>query len=302
MAKLSKRFPPGLKYDIVYNPTQFIQQSVDAVIDTIFEAIVLVVLVVILFLQTWRAAIIPLVAIPVSLIGTFFFMAAFGFTLNNLSLVRPGAGDRHRGRRRHRRGRERRAQHRRRAGAARGGAQEHGRGRLGADRDCAGAVRGVRAVGVHHRHFRAVLSPVRADHRRRHGHFADRVADAVAGDVRALAQAARPEPSRHLVGAADPRLFRLFQCRVRPRRLGHFLARHAHGAARRDDGRDLSGRARASAFPRSARRRSASSRRSTAATSSSWCNCRRARRCRAPTRCSSARSISRSACPASRMP
>ncbi len=86
MAELSKRFPPGIKYAIVYNPTQFIQQSVDAVIDTIFEAVVLVVLVVILFLQTWRAAIIPLVAIPVSLIGTFFFMATFGFTLNNLSL------------------------------------------------------------------------------------------------------------------------------------------------------------------------------------------------------------------------
>ena len=86
MAKLSKRFPPGVKYDIVYNPTQFIQQSVDAVMETIFEAIILVVLVVILFLQTWRAAIIPIVAIPVSLIGTFFFMAAFGFTLNNLSL------------------------------------------------------------------------------------------------------------------------------------------------------------------------------------------------------------------------
>ena len=86
MKQLSRRFPPGVKYDIVYNPTQFIQQSVDAVIDTIFEAIALVVLVVIVFLQTWRAAIIPLVAIPVSLIGTFFFMAAFGFTLNNLSL------------------------------------------------------------------------------------------------------------------------------------------------------------------------------------------------------------------------
>jgi hydrophobe/amphiphile efflux-1 (HAE1) family protein len=86
MAELSKHFPPGVTYAIVYNPTQFIQQSVDAVIDTIGEAIVLVVLVVILFLQTWRAAIIPLVAIPVSLIGTFFFMAAFGYTLNNLSL------------------------------------------------------------------------------------------------------------------------------------------------------------------------------------------------------------------------
>src|SRR5271169_688218 len=86
METLSKRFPPGVKYAIVYNPTQFIQQSVDAVIDTIGEAIVLVVLVVILFLQTWRAAVIPLIAIPVSLIGTFLFMAAFGYTLNNLSL------------------------------------------------------------------------------------------------------------------------------------------------------------------------------------------------------------------------
>jgi hydrophobe/amphiphile efflux-1 (HAE1) family protein len=86
MEQLAKRFPRGVKYAIVYNPTQFIQQSVDAVIDTIGEAIVLVVLVVILFLQTWRAAIIPLVAIPVSLVGTFFFMTAFGYTLNNLSL------------------------------------------------------------------------------------------------------------------------------------------------------------------------------------------------------------------------
>jgi hydrophobe/amphiphile efflux-1 (HAE1) family protein len=86
MVQLAKRFPPGVKYAIVYNPTHFIQQSVDAVIDSIGEAIVLVVLVVVLFLQNWRAAIIPLVAIPVSLIGTFFFMAAFGFTLNNLSL------------------------------------------------------------------------------------------------------------------------------------------------------------------------------------------------------------------------
>jgi hydrophobe/amphiphile efflux-1 (HAE1) family protein len=86
MEKLSKRFPTGVKYDIFFDPTQFIRQSVDAVVETIGEAIVLVVLVVILFLQTWRAAIIPLVAIPVSLIGTFFFMAAFGFTLNNLSL------------------------------------------------------------------------------------------------------------------------------------------------------------------------------------------------------------------------
>ena len=86
MAELSKSFPDGLKYDIIYNPTEFIQQSVDAVVHTVLEAVVLVVLVVILFLQTWRAAIIPIVAIPVSLIGTFFLMAAFDFSLNNLSL------------------------------------------------------------------------------------------------------------------------------------------------------------------------------------------------------------------------
>src|SRR6266852_1122572 len=86
MDQLSSGFPAGVKHAIVYNPTQFIQQSVDAVKETILEAIFLVVLVVILFLQTWRAAVIPIVAIPVSLIGTFFFISLFWFTLNNLSL------------------------------------------------------------------------------------------------------------------------------------------------------------------------------------------------------------------------
>ena len=86
MTELGKRFPPGVKYDIIYDPTQFIQESVDAVKNTIGEAIILVVLVVIMFLQTWRAALIPLIAIPVSLIGTFFIMSMFGFTLNTLSL------------------------------------------------------------------------------------------------------------------------------------------------------------------------------------------------------------------------
>src|SRR6201999_535387 len=86
MDQLAKRFPPGIKHAIVYNPTEFIQQSASAVEETIFEAVLLVVLGIILFLQTWRAAVIPIVAIPVSLVGTFFFMAAFGFTLNNLSL------------------------------------------------------------------------------------------------------------------------------------------------------------------------------------------------------------------------
>src|SRR5262252_6890244 len=86
MDELSKSFPPGMEYRVVYNTTEFIQESVDEVIKTLFEAALLVVIVIILFLQTWRAAIIPIVAIPVSLIGTFFIMTAFGFSLNNLTL------------------------------------------------------------------------------------------------------------------------------------------------------------------------------------------------------------------------
>jgi hydrophobe/amphiphile efflux-1 (HAE1) family protein len=86
MESLAPRFPPGVKHTIVYDPTQFIQESVAAVQETIIEAILLVIVVIVVFLQTWRAAVIPLVAIPVSLIGTFFFMALFGFSLNNLSL------------------------------------------------------------------------------------------------------------------------------------------------------------------------------------------------------------------------
>jgi multidrug efflux pump len=86
MVRLSKNFPPGLKYDIAYNPTTFISQSIHAVIETLFDAIVLVTIVVLIFLQSWRAAIIPLCAVPVSLVGTFAVMKVFGFSLNNLSL------------------------------------------------------------------------------------------------------------------------------------------------------------------------------------------------------------------------
>jgi HAE1 family hydrophobic/amphiphilic exporter-1 len=86
VAELAQRFPPGLAYDVIYNPTRYIAESIKKVYQTIFEAVALVVLVVIVFLHTWRAAIIPIVAIPVSLIGTFAVMAAFGFSLNNLSL------------------------------------------------------------------------------------------------------------------------------------------------------------------------------------------------------------------------
>lgn len=86
MQRLAEDFPDGLDYQIVYNPTEFIDQSIQELIRTIFEALLLVVLVVFVFLQSGRAAIIPVIAIPVSLIGTFAVMAAFGFSINNLTL------------------------------------------------------------------------------------------------------------------------------------------------------------------------------------------------------------------------
>lgn len=86
MGQIASGFPEGITYSIVYNPTQFIEESVAAVYRTIHEAVFLVVLVVLIFLQDWRAAVIPVVAIPVSLIGTFAVMAAFDFSLNNLTL------------------------------------------------------------------------------------------------------------------------------------------------------------------------------------------------------------------------
>ena len=86
MKSLSADFPPGLGYRVIYDPTIFVAKSVHEVIQTIFVAILLVVGVVILFLQTWRASLIPVVAIPVSLIGTFAILAVLGISLNNLSL------------------------------------------------------------------------------------------------------------------------------------------------------------------------------------------------------------------------
>ncbi|MDB5447260.1 MAG: Cation/multidrug efflux pump [Phenylobacterium sp.] len=86
MEILKKSFPPGLDYKIIYNPTQYIKDSIAEVRRTLFEALLLVVVVVIVFLQSWRAAIIPILAIPVSLVGAFAVMLVAGFSLNNLSL------------------------------------------------------------------------------------------------------------------------------------------------------------------------------------------------------------------------
>ena len=86
MEELKKDFPEDVDYAIVYDPTSFVRDSIHAVIHTLTEAIILVVLVVILFLQTWRASIIPLLAVPVSIVGTFSFLLAMGFSINALSL------------------------------------------------------------------------------------------------------------------------------------------------------------------------------------------------------------------------
>lgn len=86
MEELKRSFPEGLDYAVVYDPTVFVNQSIEAVIHTLLEAIVLVVIVVLLFLQTWRASLIPLAAVPVSLIGTFAIMHGLGFSINALSL------------------------------------------------------------------------------------------------------------------------------------------------------------------------------------------------------------------------
>ncbi|MEA3133677.1 MAG: multidrug efflux pump, partial [Gammaproteobacteria bacterium] len=86
MEELKKSFPADVDYTIVYDPTVFVRSSIEAVVHTLFEAILLVVIVVIVFLQTWRASVIPLIAVPVSLVGTFAVMELFGFSLNALSL------------------------------------------------------------------------------------------------------------------------------------------------------------------------------------------------------------------------
>jgi multidrug efflux pump len=86
MAELKKTMPEGVDFQIVYDPTQFVRASIEAVVHTLLEAVALVVLVVILFLQTWRASIIPLLAVPISIIGTFAVLYAFGLSINALSL------------------------------------------------------------------------------------------------------------------------------------------------------------------------------------------------------------------------
>jgi multidrug efflux pump len=86
MERLKADFPQGVSYDIVYDPTRFVQTSIEKVVHTLIEAVLLVVLVVIIFLQTWRASVIPLLAVPVSIVGTFAFLLLLGYSINTLTL------------------------------------------------------------------------------------------------------------------------------------------------------------------------------------------------------------------------
>ena len=86
MEELKQSFPEGLEYKIVYDTTPFVEQSIDEVFKTLFEAVILVAIVVLFFLQDWKAMILPMIDVPVSLVGTFAVMALLGFSLNNLTL------------------------------------------------------------------------------------------------------------------------------------------------------------------------------------------------------------------------
>ena len=177
-----KDFPEGVDYEIRYDTTPFIRESISEVFKTLRDAIILVALVVLVFLQNWRSALIPLIAVPVAIIGTFAVMAAFGLQPQQPDAVRPGAGDRHRGRRRDRRGRGGRASHRARAWR-RGTRRSRRWSEVSGPVIAVGLVlsRGVRPVCVHHGHHRPVLPPVRADDRRLDGHLDVQLADAQPG-------------------------------------------------------------------------------------------------------------------------
>ena len=178
--ELEKRFPKGVRYAIVYDTTPFVRESVSEVFHTLRDAVILVAFVVLLFLQDWKSLLLPVIDVAVSLVGTFAVMKLMGFSLNNLTLVRAGAGHRHRRGRRHRRAGEHRALAGQGPAGARGHHQGDGRDHRADHGHHAGAQLGAAAQRLPGRHHRPVLPPVRADHlgvdahlgRQRHDHDA----------------------------------------------------------------------------------------------------------------------------------
>ncbi len=287
MDELKKSFPQGMDYKIIYDPTQFVRQSIDAVIETLLEAVLLVVLVVILFLQTWRASVIPLVAVPVSIIGTFAVLYALGFSINTLSLfglvlaigivvddsiVVVENVERHI------------ANGLKPLEATKKAMSEVSRPIIAITLVLSAVFIPVAFVARPHR---PVLQAVRADHRGLDHHLGVQLADVVAGAGRRAAQAAwreaRCADARHGQGVRP--LLRALQPAVRRSpvmRTQRGVDAHREARAHRD--RHLRGPGRAHLVRLPCARRRASFRSRTSCTWSAWCSCRRRPRSSAPAR------------------
>ncbi len=181
MEDLKARFPQGLDYRIVYDTTPFVSESILEVVLTLIDAVVLVAIVVLLFLQNWRSAIIPLVAVPVAIIGTFAVMVAMGFSLNNLTLFGLVLGDRHRRRRCDRGGGGGRTADGKRPLAAGRHGPRHGIGLRPRRRRGTRAERRFRPLHVHYGHHRPVLQAVCPHDCRLDGHLGLQLADTESG-------------------------------------------------------------------------------------------------------------------------
>ena len=194
--KVRARFPEGLKARATYDTTVFVNDTIHEVLKTLFEAFVLVAFVVFLFLGQLRATIVPVIAVPVSLIGGFHGAGGVWLFGQHRLAAGDGACDRHRGRRRHRRGGERRARDGRRAGSLSGGRRQEGHGAShGADHwHHAGVAVGLRSGRVHRRHLRRAVSAIRSDDHRNGADLGIQRAHAVAGLVCAVPAALRPAP------------------------------------------------------------------------------------------------------------
>ena len=204
MKELAKRFPDGLTYEIRYDTTPYISESITEVFHTLRDAVLLVALVVLVFLQNWRSALIPLIAVPVAIIGTFAAMAVMGFSLNTLSLfglvlaigivvddaiVVVEA-----------------TEHHIEQGMTPRAAAHQAMSEVSAPVIAIGLVLASRvsAVRVHHGHLGAVLPPVRLDDRRLDDPLGVQLADPQPGAVRDPAEAAARAPRSALLAAQLP--------------------------------------------------------------------------------------------------
>ena len=189
VAELAKDFPPGLVYDIPFDTTTFVRASINEVYRTLISAAVLVLIVIMVFLQDWRAMLVPATTVPVTIIGAFAAMAALGFSVNLATLFGDRARDRHRGRRRDRGGRGGGAPHRAGPVAQGRGDPRHGRAVRPDHRHHAGADVGVPAGGLPAGRHRAAVPPVRAGDRRDRADQRDQRRHPEAHAVRAVAAA-----------------------------------------------------------------------------------------------------------------